>query len=884
VNDFRLLPDGATLDPGECPLPPSVRSAFGRGVGPGLFALATAEARDILQPGAGYWRRWAREFLFRLARRGGGGEPGGALVPLPGPEEIRGWVLDAPPVPGFDSWDEDAFRRLWRALEASVREGLGETGRDVPGWLAGLGGEWSRVGRVTFHLAENPRSESRPFAFLATVVHRFSEDVTEQHLPLGKAVRQAAEAKDAAALRPVWEPVEKAARDHPFWRGLVESGDILRPLAWTPEEAYRFLQAVPAARDAGIAVRVPDWWEGGRPPRPRVVVELQPRGEGAVVGAGQVLAFRVRRALGDETLADEEWDRLLAAGQGLVLLRGKWVEIDPVRLEQALAHWRRVEEAAAEGRVGFFDGMRWIAGFRGGPGGDGPTGAAGEESVVEPSGDFRRWLGELRDPDTAPEIDPGPGLRARLRPYQRKGLAWMHRLQAAGLGACLADDMGLGKTLQVIALLVATRRPGHPSLVVAPASLLGNWRAELARFAPDLRVVVAHRSSLSSAGMETLERALPETDVVVTTYAMAGRWPVFASWPWDLLVLDEAQAIKNPAARQTLAVKRIPSRARIALTGTPVENGLTDLWSLFDFLNPGLLGGASWFAGAAERLRASGHRPLRKLVGPFLLRRMKTDPGVAEDLPGKIESRVDCFLTKGQAALYEVEVRHLAARLRGAAGDDRERRGAVLETLTRLKRLCDHPALLTGSGNFDAARSGKLVRLRELAAEIALRGEKVLVFTQFREMTGALAAQLEGVFRRPGLVLHGGVPVGRRAELAERFQTAGGPPFFVVSLRAGGTGLNLTAASHVVHFDRWWNPAVEDQATDRAYRIGQTRTVLVHRFRCLGTVEERIDALLEEKRDVARQIIGTDGGGLVPWEAGDEELLRWIGLAAAETP
>ncbi|MEQ1840938.1 MAG: DEAD/DEAH box helicase, partial [Verrucomicrobiales bacterium] len=386
----------------------------------------------------------------------------------------------------------------------------------------------------------------------------------------------------------------------------------------------------------------------------------------------------------------------------------------------------------------------------------------------------------------------------------------------------------------------------------------------------------------SAAELDSLGGRMAGLDVVLTTYAMVNRHPLFTGTDWDMLVVDEAQAIKNPAARQTRAVKSLKARCRVALTGTPVENGITDLWSLFDFLNPGLLGTAERFRDAIDRMAADGFRSLKSLLAPFLLRRLKTDPAVAGDLPEKIEMRAACVLTKGQAVLYETEVRHLAGRLRDPALAEPDRKSSVLQTLLRLKRICDHPALITGSGNFEAGSSGKLMRLRSLAGEIAARGEKMLVFTQFREMTGALAVALEGVFHRPGLVLHGGTPVSRRPELVGEFQAPLGPPFFVISLRAGGTGLNLTAASHVIHFDRWWNPAVENQATDRAYRIGQIRTVLVHKFVCMGTVEERIDAMLAEKLELADRVIGA-GDGEEDWlELDDERLLAFLAMDRPE--
>jgi non-specific serine/threonine protein kinase len=379
--------------------------------------------------------------------------------------------------------------------------------------------------------------------------------------------------------------------------------------------------------------------------------------------------------------------------------------------------------------------------------------------------------------------------------------------------------------------------------------------------------------------LKTVDEArLHETDLVITTYGSVRTLPWISSLGWNLIVVDEAQAIKNPAAKQTRAVKALRARARIAMTGTPIENRLGDLWSIFDFINPGLLGSAKQFTALTTRLSERPHNaygPLRELVRPYILRRMKTDRTVIADLPDKTEVNAYCLLSRTQAALYEQAVHDLRDRLAVAEGI--ERRGLVLASLMRLKQICNHPSQWLGDGAWRPADSGKFARLSEVADVIAARQEKVLVFTQFRAVTGPIAAHLGTVFGRPGLVLHGGTPVKARRDLVRQFQDDERVPFFVLSLKAGGSGLNLTAASHVVHFDRWWNPAVEDQATDRAFRIGQTRNVLVHKFVCRGTVEERIDELIASKRGLARDLL-EGGAELLLTEMKDEELLRLVAL------
>jgi SNF2 family DNA or RNA helicase len=433
-----------------------------------------------------------------------------------------------------------------------------------------------------------------------------------------------------------------------------------------------------------------------------------------------------------------------------------------------------------------------------------------------------------------------------LSPYQRAGTRWLHLLSGLGLGACLADDMGLGKTIQVLALLLVdkARDPGRPaSLLVAPASLLGNRAAEIEKFAPGLKAAIVHPSAMSA---DEIKQFTPEChDLAITSYGSLLRIPAFAEAKWRFVILDEAQAIKNPNARQTKAAKALRGSARIALTGTPVENSLGDLWSIFDFINPGLLGSAKQFSryakGLAERTD-NPYGPLRELVRPYILRRMKTDRSIIADLPDKTEIKAYCGLSRRQAAMYEQAVEDLEKSLEESEGI--QRKGVVLAMLTRLKQICNHPSQWLNDSAWAEDDSGKSARLREIAEVVAARQEKMLVFTQFREMTGPLAAFLGQVFGRSGLVLHGETAVKNRKALVQRFQDDESVPFFVLSLKAGGSGLTLTAASHVIHVDRWWNPAVENQATDRAFRIGQKKNVVVHKFICRGTVEEKIDRLM----------------------------------------
>ena len=871
----------------EARLEESLGDAFSVSPGAGLLALAGAPAGALTPP-----LRWAREFactyLTRLCHTSDLDPARWPDLPPPAAVELVAVAGAAPPMRGLEYLTPDALAGVWRALDGAVHDALLAFDGTPQAFFVSIHPDWRLVGRVTFHLAENKRNPELPFAFLATYTEKLSAQSKPQYLPLSRALKEYAGAGRRDALLSLLTPVQRAAAESPFVKELVDSGSIYQPLGWSPREAFRFLQEIPRCEQAGVLVRVPDWWKGGRPSRPMVAVQVGER-RSAGVGLDAMLDFTMRATLDGVELTAAEWKAIRESADGLVPLRGQWVEVDREKLEQALAHFRRASRLAGDG-VSFADAMRLLAG--GSPGAAGGV-AAVDESVREWVGvTAGPWLAEtlaaLRDPGRLAAALPLGDLRATLRPYQLAGVQWLWFMARLGLGACLADDMGLGKTPQFIALLLALKKEAKapaPSLLVAPASLLANWKAELERFAPTLRALVLHPSELPAAEVaRRVEQAdgLAGIDLVVTTYGMVTRQPKLAERTWRVLALDEAQAIKNPGARQTRAVKALPATLRVALTGTPVENRLSDLWSLFDFLNPGLLGSASAFGQFAQRLSAGGapdFGPLRALVKPYILRRLKTDRTVIADLPEKTEVKAYCALAPAQAALYQRAVAELARDLKQSK-DEKQRRGLVLTYLMRFKQICNHPSHWLGDGVYAEEASGKFARLRELAEALAERQERVLVFTQFRELTGPLADYLGRLFGRPGLVLHGGTPVTQRRKLVESFQAEDGPPFFVLSLKAGGVGLNLTAASQVIHFDRWWNPAVENQATDRAFRIGQKRNVLVHKFVCRGTLEERIETMLEAKRDMAESLLG-GGAEKALTDMSDAELVRFVALDLA---
>jgi len=857
-----------------------VAKALAAGQAPGLFALATEKFDAPLAPSLAYWRDFAGRYLTQLCHTPQ--QADGRIDPIspPGQAELAGLLLSVPPMQGAEYLTPAVFQAIWNDLDAWVRGEIASFKQGLAGFLKHRAALWHQVGRVCFHLAENRHDPDWPFAFMATYAASLTGGARVRYLPLSQALRQYAGTKNKNRLIQLLSPVHLASQKSPLVKELVDSGDIYQPLAWTPREAYRFLKEVPVFEDCGVLVRLPDWWK--KRPRPRVGITIGQKRR-KKFDAGAMLDFKVQLALGEEPLTEKEWRELLAAEQGLVLLRGQWVEVDREKLAQALDHWKKLE-AEAQGGLSFVEGMRLLAGAPRDLADDEPDEQERQWSFVNAGKWLDQVLAELRDPANLALALPGRELHATLRKYQEVGVNWLGFMSNLGLGCCLADDMGLGKTIQVLALLAVLRkkRLGRPSLLVLPASLLANWKAEMRRFTPTLRARFVHPSETPKDRLARLAAnpapALRGTDVVLTTYGMLLRQEWLLDVDWQLVVLDEAQAIKNPAARQTKTVKRLKGRARIVLTGTPVENRLSDLWSLFDFLCPGLLGSQTRFKQFVKRLDqrpTNRYAPLRRLVQPYILRRMKTDKRIIADLPEKTEVRAFCGLSKRQAALYAKLVAELTEALENVEGI--KRRGLVLAYLMRFKQLCNHPSQLLGDGQYQPRQSGKFRRLADLCEEIASRQQKALVFTQFREMTDPLAEFLATIFARRGLVLHGGTPVKRRKKLVDEFQRDGGPPFFVLSLKAGGTGLNLTAASHVIHFDRWWNPAVENQATDRAFRIGQQRNVLVHKFVCQGTVEEKIDALIEEKTQLAADLL-EGGGEKMLTEMSDRELIRLVSL------
>jgi SNF2 family DNA or RNA helicase len=655
-----------------------------------------------------------------------------------------------------------------------------------------------------------------------------------------------------------------AARIYPkLWAGLET--DKPTQLKLSTEETLDFLkESAWILEDAGYKVIIPAWWtpQGRR----RAKLKLKATGRKAAGGGKKksyfsfdtIVEYHYELAIGNESVSTLEWQELVDNNSQLVQFRGQWLELDQSKMQEMLAFWQKNQEDTPE--LDLLDLMKL---------------AARENSDIEVDFDRDELLSEIMGTlgdKSRIEVLPEPKLfNGKLREYQQRGVAWLNYLESLGLNGCLADDMGMGKTVQVIARLVQERELATaeelaalpPTLLIAPTSVVSNWQKEIYKFAPHLRSLI-HHGSQREQDLKVFKNNLQACDVLITSFTLARKdEKLFGGVEWQRLVVDEAQNLKNPKAAQTKAINKIPAQHRLALTGTPVENRLLDLWSIFNFLNPGYLGKEAQFRKLFEvPIQRENDRvqsvTLKKLVEPFILRRVKTDPAIIQDLPDKVEQKLYCNLTKEQAALYEATVKDVEDKLNEVEGI--QRKGLILSTMLKLKQICNHPRqFLQDNSDFTPERSHKLDRLTEMVKEVVAEGESLLVFTQFTDIGEALVKYCKSTLRANTYYIHGGTSRDKREQMITSFQDPETEPtIFVLSLKAGGVGITLTKANHVFHFDRWWNPAVEDQATDRAFRIGQKKNVFVHKFVTLGTLEEKIDEMIEDKKKLAGSIVGAD--------------------------
>jgi non-specific serine/threonine protein kinase len=740
---------------------------------------------------------------------------------------------------------------IWDSLGEVFNQELSAFDGTVEDYFKAKNNNLNVAGRVFFHLVAT-KEDDFPFGFMATYSTKKGD--TAVHLPLKNALTEFR--GDEKALLQLLATVSRAADKSDFITDLTESGELFHALKFQPNESYTFLREVPLYEDCGIICRIPDFWK--RKGRSRLSVKLGSE-EPSVLGMQELVTFSPSVCLGDVEVTQDELDQLLAQDEGLAYLKGKWVEVDKEKLQEL----QKQLEVFNSGEYTLAQCLQMLAGV------DNAVDVATDDIEVTNGDWLNSVMEKLTEPGKIEAVAPDEEFKALLRHYQQTGLNWLSFMQRLGFGALLADDMGLGKTVQLLALL--SKLKDSKTLLIVPASLLVNWRKEAEKFTPKIRIKILHGTD------RTVN--LDEADLFVTTYGMVGKLEELASITWDLLVLDEAQAIKNAGNKQTKSIKSLTAKTRIAMTGTPIENRLADLWSIFDFLNSGMLGTAKEFSTFTGKLKEhpQGYAKLRSAVSPFILRRLKTDKSVISDLPEKNEIRQFITLSKKQVALYDRLVKELESALRDDQVTGIQRKGRILAAIIKFKQICNHPAQYIGMGEFTPSLSGKFEALAEICETIRDKHESVLVFTQFKEMCEPLRSFLSGVFERDGLMIHGSTTPKKRGETVEKFNSEY-VPFMVLSLKAGGVGLNLTAANHVIHFDRWWNPAVENQATDRAFRIGQTRDVMVHKFIASGTIEEKIDVILEGKAKLAGDVIGASAGENWVTEMSNSELLNLFRL------
>jgi non-specific serine/threonine protein kinase len=781
-------------------------------------------------------------------------------------EECTDLINKAPFAIGMEYIDSSWLHMIWVRLIEVFRTEISEYTGSVAMYFTERNSNINVVGRVFFHMVENPEDDY-PFAFMATYSTKPVKSKKAIHTPLKNALQEYKQ--DEKKLLSLLSTVTKVAEHSNFVSDLMESGELFSPLKLTAQEAYAFLKEIPLYEEAGIMCRVPDWWrKKTNSVRLSVIVGNK---EPSKVGLDAIMDFTPTLMIGEEKLSERELKQFLSMAEGMVQYKGKWIEINKDKLLQALEAFNKAKNRSNHGEITLKEALRmelqsdYLANV-----------STGDIETIVTNG---QWLNHIRstliNPLAVEQIEEPPSLHATLRKYQKNGYYWLYQMSQLGFGACLADDMGLGKTVQMIAFLehYRTHFSGNV-LLILPASLIGNWQKEIEKFAPEMTYRILHNSAVKASEELCMDDSV---FLSVTTYGMAVRLEILQKKQWDILILDEAQAIKNPGTKQTKQIKKLSANMRIAMTGTPIENRLSDLWSLFDFLNQGLLGSVKEFSDFTKGLsdNGTGYSRLRKMIQPFILRRLKTDKSIITDLPDKIEINEYAALSKKQVALYHKLVRQIEEKLQDTEGI--ERKGLVLSSIMKFKQICNHPDQYLGREEYLPASSGKFEQIRDICEIIYEKKEKVLVFTQFREMTEPLSDYLKQIFHKEGFVLHGGTPVKTRSQMVERFNSEDYIPFMVLSLKAGGVGLNLTAANHVIHFDRWWNPAVENQATDRAFRIGQTKNVIVHKFITKGTIEERIDAMIMEKQKLAGDILSSNGEKWIT-ELNNEELMKLFTL------
>lgn len=825
------------------------------------------ESKDEEDPVLSFLRECASSFVDDLLRTAGLEEQRENAECQPDEERMEQIKASVPFVKEAglvaDAWIKNLYASLLDVFHQEIK--------DYPGSVKKYFNEknpaLNPAEKVFFHLVEH-REGDYPFAFLATYAQKM-EDGSIRHFPLHHALEQYQ--GDTPKILELLSCLNQAAKACPLIGSLMISGELFHPVGLEASEAYEYLCSVDELEKLGIVCRIPNWWKK-RSSSIHLNVSIGEKKE-SLLGLKSLLSLRPSLSVDGKKLTKAEINQILNSSDGLVLIKGRWVEADKERLRAMLDQLAHLPEDITLGQA-----LRIQAGL------ENENTLGLDESIGTITNG--KWLASLRsklsDPSILRNTAMPKGFQAKLRPYQTDGYNWLNTLSSMQFGALLADDMGLGKTVQTLAWLDKEHQsnPDAKALLIVPASLSGNWKKEAAQYAPDLDLQILHGQTAKKLN-EQLEEQIKENKLpflTITTYNMASRLEALKETHWDFLILDEAQAIKNPTTKQSTTIKKIPAEMRLAMTGTPIENDLINLWSIFDFLNAGLLGSLSQFRKFAKDLNEDTRESarLQKMISPFMLRRLKTDKNVISDLPEKVETNEYAKLSAKQKVLYNQALEDLKMALAKDGSDNDNgfaRKSLVLASLTKFKQICNHPAQYLGQTDFDPKDSGKFELLRQICEPIAENHECVLVFTQFRQMTNVLDDYLASIFNARGFVINGQTPAQKRQEIVDAFQKQETYiPYVVLSLRAAGTGLTLTQASHVIHFDRWWNPAVENQATDRAFRIGQTKNVMVHKFVSEDTIEEKIDEMITNKQALADSII-TDSTESWLTSLSDDELL-----------
>ncbi|NLD92498.1 MAG: DEAD/DEAH box helicase [Fibrobacter sp.] len=809
-----------------------------------LISLGLYNQDEHLSPSLRFWHTFSSTWI-RLIRNNPEAETKRELFNIDIESEDQDYFAEiVPPMIGGEFVTYDYFRHVWDQLTSTYKNLIVSFKGSIDSFFNNCSFTEQPTDRIHFHLVENRKNEVRPFAFLATYTALTGNNGLVRHFPLKAAVQEFSNNK--SKLLELLSTVKKIAKNNSLIRSLYDSGELFNPVSLTPSEAFDFLKSVPEIERAGILCRIPRWWKGVK--KSKVSLSIGNTGPSRL-DLNALLTFDSYLTIDNETLSVDEARKIIDHAQGLAFIKGKWIPVDIQSLQNSIDLFEKAKLIAEKHNVSFAGAMKILAGV---------SSNSAIPGMVEIS--YGEWMHQLMQKLTNPallhETKASTSLTATLRTYQQHGLNWLCFLHELGLGICLADDMGLGKTIQVLALLQLKKAENRCSLIIVPSSLVSNWQSEIAKFTPDLKVKVLHPQGNEHFDKSTLLTNVSRYDIAITTYGMIQRIDSFDKQEWFYIICDEAQAIKNPGSKQTVAVKKLKSQYRLVITGTPVENRLSDLWSIFDFVNPGLLGTFKEFKKYMTRIATEPalFTKLKMAVKPYILRRSKADKSIISDLPDKVEMKSYCELSAIQIKLYRKLVDAMEDELEKT--DFLSRRGIIFNYLVKCKQLCNHPDHFTGSGPFDASHSGKFLRIAELCDVISDKREKVLIFTQFKEIIAPLECYLGEIFKAKGVTLSGSSTLNQRKKAVELFQDESVyTPFFILSLKAGGTGLNLTAANHVIHFDRWWNPAVENQATDRAYRIGQKKNVVVHKFICKGTIEERIDLMIDDKKAIADEIL-----------------------------